>query len=72
MDEGELKNLALYEDQDEPDVATREEGSVAKIEGQKATATYSGSDDIYQKLFLEKGSEEYEEVIAVFKEQAGE
>jgi hypothetical protein len=64
--------LALYEDQDEPDIATREEGSVAQIEGQKATATYSGSDDIYQKLFLEKGSEEYEEVIAVFKEKAGE
>ena len=35
------------------------------------TAAYSGSDDIYQKLFLEKGSEEYEKVITIFKEHAG-
>merc|ERR1712178_312071 len=60
--------LALYEDRDEPDLATAELESAKAKDGEKVTAAYSGSDDIYQKLFLEKGSEEYEKVITIFKE----
>jgi hypothetical protein len=63
--------LALYEDQGEPDLAQQEETSVIQTDGSKATATYSGSDDIYQKLFLEKGSDEYNEVLDMFKKEAG-
>ena len=61
--------LALYEDQESPTWPSRRT-SVIQTDGSKA-GHLLGLDDIYQKLFLEKGSDEYNEVLDMFKKEAG-